>query len=354
MTDMTGNNHPDHKQASKEATDWLILLHDDPQDIELQRVFEAWREKSPANAAAWEAMQQASRAMGRVKPAHAERWQPDLAALRATAGTGAMPSGIFRTHYFNHLNGWRAGGVINRGQAMRWGGLAAAACLLALFLMPGLLLNLRADYASTTAETSTIRLLDDSAVTLAPKSAIAVAYTPNARRIRILAGEVLFDVRPNAERPFEVAIKDIQVTVLGTGFVVRRSDEGADIAVEHGAVRVGYTNAAPPVAETLTAGEAVRVSWAGRTERRTVPVDQIAAWRRNELIARDAPLERVVDRLGAYYAGTIVITSGSLAARPVTGVYDLNDPVSALHAMARAQNAIVRRITPWLIIVSPS
>ena len=349
---MTGNHDPVRKQASKAATDWLILLHDNPEDARLRRAFEAWREKSPANAASWEAMQQASRAMRRVKPAYAERWHPDLAALRATAGTGATPSGIFRTHYFNHLNGWRAGGVINRGQTMRWGGLAAAACLLALFLMPGLLLNLRADYASATAETRTIRLPDDSAITLAPESAITVAYTSDARRIRILAGEAFLAVRPNADRPFQVAIKDIRVTVLGTNFVVRHSDNGANIAVEHGTVRVDH--AASPVTETLTAGEAIRVSWAGRTARHAVPVDRIAAWRRDELIARDAPLGRVVDRLRPYYTGRIIITDGALAARPVTGVYDLNDPVSALSAMARAQNAAVRRVTPWLIIVSPS
>ena len=340
---MTGNHDPARKQASKAATDWLILPHDNPEDAGLRRAFEAWREKSPANAASWEAMQQASRTMDKAKPIHAERWQPGLAELRANT---------FRTHHCSHLHGRRTPGAINRRQAIRFGGIAAAACLPALFLGPGLLLDLRADYASATAETRTIRLPDDSAITLAPESAITVAYTSDARRIRILAGEAFLAVRPDADRPFQVAIKNIRVTVLGTDFVVRHSDNGADIAVEHGTVRVDH--AASPVTETLTAGEAVRVSWAGRTARRAVPVDRIAAWRRDELIARDAPLGRVVDRLRPYYTGRIVITDGALAARPVTGVYDLNDPVSALSAMARAQNAAVRRVTPWLIIVSPS
>ena len=354
---MIDKSDPDLKRASQEATDWLILLRDDPEDAALRRAFEAWREDSSANAAAWEAMQQASDAMDKAQPVHAARWRPALAALRAKAqtdGADAAPSHIVRTRRSSPLNGWRKANWINRRQAIRFGGVAALACILAVLVGPGLLLDLRADYATGTAETRTVRLPDDSAITLAPQSAIAVAYTPGERRIRLLAGAAFFEVAPDAERPFEVAAKMLDVTVLGTGFAVRRGNDGADIAVEHGAVRVGHARAVPPAAETLTAGEAVRLSWAGRAERRTVPVDQIAAWRRDELIARDAPLGRVVDRLRPYYAGRIVITDGALAARPVTGVYDLDDPVSALRAIARAQNAAVRRITPWLIIVSAS
>ena len=355
---MTENIDPVRKRASKEATDWLIVLNDDPEDAGRRRAFEAWLEKSPANAAAWEAMQQASKAMDKARPVHAERWRPALAAFRAKAKTDgadtAAPSNIVRTRHAGSLNGWRIAGRIDRRQAIRFGGVAALACVMAAIVAPGLLLDLRADYATGTAETRTVRLSDDSAVTLAPQSAIAVAYTPGERRIRLLAGAAFFEVAPNAERPFKVAVKTLDVAVLGTGFGVRRGDDGADIAVEHGAVRVGHASAVPPAAETLTAGEAVRVSWAGRAERRTVPADQIAAWRRDELIARDAPLGRVVDRLRPYYAGRIVIMDGALAARPVTGVYDLDDPVSALRAIARAQNAAVRPVTPWLIVVSAS
>ena len=112
--------------------------------------------------------------------------------------------------------------------------------------------------------------------------------------------------------------------------------------------------AVPPVAETLTAGQSVRVSWAGRAERSDGPVDRIAAWRRDQLIARDEPLGAVVDGLRRYYAGKIIVADGVLAAQPVTGVYNLADPVEALRGIARAQNAVVRRITPWVVIVSAS
>lgn len=346
---MTGKTDPIRKRASQEATDWLILLKDDPDDVTLQREFEAWRHKSPVNANAWQAMQQASGAMDRATPVHSDRWKPLLDELRGkTHGddAGDAQPTVIRAQ--------RAVGRIGRRQAIRFGAIAAAACLLAILVGPELLLDLRADYATGTAEVRTIRLLDDSTVTLAPESAIGVSYTAGERRIRLLAGEAFFEVAPNAARPFTVAARAVNVTVVGTGFDVRRGDDGASVAVAHGVVRVDHATAAPPVAEKLTAGQSVRVSWAGRAERSDRPVDQIAAWRRNQLIARDEPFEAVVDELRRYYAGRIIVTNAALAARPVTGVYNLADPVAALRGIARAQNAVVRRVTPWLVFVSAS
>ncbi len=355
---MTGNSDQVQKQASTEATDWLILLKDDPEDGALQQAFEAWRRQSPVNAAAWESMRQASKAMDKATPVHAERWQPALAELRGAAHdddtAGTMPSRIAPTRHANGPKGRHSVGRIGRRQALRVGGIAAVVCLLALVVGPDLWLDLRADYATGTAETKTIRLSDDSTVTLAPRSAITVAYTRGERRIHLLAGETFFQVTPNAGHPFRVTARTIDVTVLGTRFDVRHEDNGATVAVEKGVVRVGRPTADPPVAETLTAGQSVRMSWAGRAERSDQPVDQIAAWRRNQLIARDQPLGAVVDALHRYYTGKIIVTDAALAARPVTGVYNLADPIAALHGIARAQNAVVRRITPWLIFVSAS
>ncbi len=346
---MTGKTDPIRKRASQQATDWLILLKDDPDDAELRRQFEAWRHESPVNATAWEAMQQASRAMDKATPVHSDRWKPLLDELRGETrrdNTGDTRATVVR--------GRHTVGRIGRRTAIRFGAIAAAACLLAILVGPELLLDLRADYATGTAETRTIRLPDDSTVTLAPESAIAVAYTPGERGIRLLAGQAFFEIAPDTGHPFKVATRSVDVTVLGTGFDVRRGDDGASVAVEHGMVRVDHATAAPPVSEALTAGQSVRVSWAGRAERSDRPVDQIAAWRRNQLIARDEPFDAVVDELRRYYAGGIIVTNAALAARPVTGVYNLADPVAALRGIARAQNAVVRRVTPWLIFVSAS
>jgi transmembrane sensor len=84
------------------------------------------------------------------------------------------------------------------------------------------------------------------------------------------------------------------------------------------------------------------------------PASQIAAWRERRLVAQDQPLGEVVDRLRRYYFGAIVVTDAALAGQPVTGVYDLGNPAGALRGIARSQNAVVREITPWLLVVSRS
>lgn len=354
---MAGVTDPIQKQASKEATDWLILLKDDPDDAGLRREFEAWLRKRPINATAWDAMQQASKAMDKAMPVHSDRWEPLLQQMRGDAPNRRafnMRSTIDREWRSTTANGRPFMRRIGRRQAIRFGGIAAAACLFAVLVGPDLLLELRADHATGTAETRTIRLADDSVVTLAPESAIDVAYTPGERRIRLLAGEAFFEVTANPERPFRVATGAVDATVLGTSFDIRRGEDGAKVAVEHGVVRVDHATADPPVSETLTSGQSVQVSWTGRAERSGGPVERIAAWRRSQLIARDEPLGAVVDELRRYYPGKIIVTDEALAARPVTGVYNLSDPVEALRGIARAQNAIVRQVTPWMLIVSAS
>lgn len=354
---MTGNTDPVEKQASKEATDWFILLKDEPDDAVLRREFEAWRQRSSVNATAWDAIQQASKAMDTARPVYSDRWAPALAKLRAqTQGEGAndrRPT-IVGTRRSADARRPSRGARRGRRRAMQVGGLAAAACFLALLVGPDLLRDLGADHATGTAEVRTVKLPDDTAVTLAPESAIAVSYTSAERYVRLLEGEAFFEVTPNAERPFRVAARGVDVAVVGTAFGVRRGDDGTRVAVVEGVVRVSHDGAAPAVAETLVAGQLVQVSWAGQAERSDLPVDRVATWRHNQLIARDQPLGAVVDELRRFYAGRIIVTDAALAARPVTGVYNLADPVAALRGIARAQNAVVRRITPWLVLVSAS
>ena len=42
-----------HRKVAREATDWLLLLSEEPQDMELRRRFEAWRDKSPLHHRVW-------------------------------------------------------------------------------------------------------------------------------------------------------------------------------------------------------------------------------------------------------------------------------------------------------------
>jgi len=325
--------------ASREATEWLIRLQEEPDDEELRRRFERWRRADSLNEEAWRATASTANLIAHATPAFERKWRPYVEDGPRRRGPGRVAS--------KHRSG-------RRRQRRRWqvGALALAGCL-ALLFGPGLVLEMRSDFATATGEVQRIALPDGSAAFLAPESAVALAYDGDARRVDLLAGEAYFEVVPDPSRPFRVMAGEIRTTVLGTEFDVRALGEGTSVAVAEGRVRVDApASGASPVSEVLTLGQSVRIGADGSVVRGTVRSEQIAAWRRQRLIAQDDPVPAVVDRLRPYYAGTILIADGSLDDRTVTGIYDLSDPVAALRAIAGAHGATMRRVTPWILVVS--
>jgi len=325
------------KQAFREAADWLILLQEDPTDGELRRQFDAWHAASGLNAEAWHATQRTADVASAMTPAHADEWGPALLHRRATANRVERPMHERR----------RARRPIAVSAAL----LAIAACI-AMLTMPSLLLRWQADQMTEVAEQRVLDLQDGSRVTLAPSSAIAVAFTPGERRVRLLAGQAFFEVRPDAVRPFRVEARTVEASVLGTSFDMRLDAHGVTVAVQEGVVQIGMQGRS--FVERLKAGDLLRVASEGAIERTSEPPSLVAAWRSGQLLSHDRPLREAVDMLRRYYGGTIMVTDGALANRTVTGVYNLADPEEALRGIVQTHGGRVRHLTPWLLVVSGS
>lgn len=346
-------------QALKEATDWLILLQETPDDPDVQRDFQAWLYRDPDHERAWEATAHTGDLMTSNLAACRATWQPFLSNLRADDTRGDASASVAKVSVLADAPGrWR----LDRGRrraALALAGAAIAASLIAVVIGPDVMTNLEADYRTDTAEIDTIHLADNSEIILAPQSAVRVTYGATERHVDLLRGEAFFEVAHNAKRPFRVGINDVTVTVVGTGFDIRKGYSRTEVAVAHGVVRVanapgGATGQSTSPTETLRAGQSVAVSDWGAMTRGILPVSQVAAWRNHQLIAQDQPLGEVVDRLRPYFDGKIFLVDDGLAARPVTGVYNLDDPLQALRGILRAQNARLRQILPWVTIVSAS
>lgn len=346
--------------TSREATDWLIRLQEDPGDTDLRHRFETWLAESRDNATAWAVTRHAANLIAVTSPVHEAQRRPCLADLGADAARPAMSKHPRDDADDRHRSpagepdgrrSWK------RHPQPRWclglglSGLALVGFVMAL-LLPSLLLQWQADHTTATAQQKTLTLKDGSRIVMAPETALSVHYSATDRHIRLLAGTAFFTVSHEADRPFRVTAGDIETLDLGTAFVVGRSGTGVRIGVTQGSVQVDLNDAATPVAETLTRGQTVTVSWSGVAVRGETPPNQIAAWRSNRLIARDQPLGKVVKQLRPYFTGSIVITDRQLAVRTVTGVFDLDDPENALRGLAEAHGAKVHRITPWLVLVS--
>ncbi|WP_044829385.1 FecR domain-containing protein [Thalassospira sp. HJ] len=351
---MTADAQQIEKIASREATDWFLLLSEEPDDVSLRRDFEAWLAENPVNQTAWYAMQQASEAMDKTKPVLAGKWQPRLAEVRGEAAKPAGAENLTSIASHRRRSGYQASGwKFGRFATLGGGVVALAACLLVAVTGPSVLRGIQSDYATGTAETRTVMLEDGSAITLAPESAVTVSYSADQRTIGLLEGEAFFDVATNPKRPFVVEADEVETTVLGTGFEVLRAQDGVGVSVEHGQVRVDYVkDGISPVMATLEAGQSVHVDWSGAAVRGEKPLSQIATWRAHQLIARDEALGSVVDQMRSYYGGKIVVLGDELSAEPVTGVYNLADPIEALYGIARAGDAEIWQVSPWLVIVS--
>lgn len=311
------------------ASEWIVALHDRPHDAALRHQHQGWLAADPAHQQEWHEALHVWHLLDLTVPAHADLW----AERPAPAVKRRAP--------------WRRMGF----------GLAAAAlaACLALVWAPGLLLSIQADYVSADGQMRSIALPDGSQVQLAPGSALRVGYEPEQRRVELLAGQAFFEVVPNSSAPFTVLSDHVQTTVLGTAFDVQHGPHGVTVAVNRGLVQVAMRpNASTPpfTAQRLAAGEGVYVGEDGTLQGWKTAPALIAAWRQGQLVAKDLPVADAVDRLRHYFKGWIVLADDDLAHQPLTGVYALSDPPAALRAIAAAQGAEVKEISPWILVLS--
>lgn len=180
---------------------------------------------------------------------------------------------------------------------------------------------------------------DGSSVALNTASAIAVDYSRERRRIRLLRGEAVFTVARDAARPFVVAAASGEAVARGTVFAVRKDDEAATVTVLESHVGVSYP-AAGRTAVELSPGEALDYSRRGLGPVRAVDADAATAWRRGKLIFVDRPLGEVIAELNRYHSGRIQIIDGSISSHPVSGVFDTGNPLQALEVIEQTRSAL--------------
>jgi transmembrane sensor len=325
---------PANGNIPRKASEWLVALNEDPDNASLRAQFDAWLAESRAHATDWAQISRTFTVLGHIQPA--DRRTPGAATAARRQAT---------------RNRQRGSTIRRVGRRIALGVTALAACVLLAFAAPDLILRLQASQFTASGEQRTVHLPDGSTIQLAPQSAIQVLYSASARRVRLLNGEAFFQVAHDAARPFTVGAGGLETTDLGTEFNLRSRMDETDIAVRQGLVRVDGADKQLSLCQRLAAGQWLRLDH-GKIEQGTSVAQEIGAWTRGQLIAKDRSVADIVARLRPYYKGIIVIRGAEFARQSVTGVYNLSDPVEALRALARAEGASVHRITPWLVVLS--
>nr|WP_242070532.1 FecR family protein [Pseudomonas mohnii] len=291
---------------------WLSLLHDQPSSGD-QATFSQWLQADPAHAEAyaraqvvWELSEVPARTMA----------DEDASALQG---------------YLDAMDRPRYGNVV------RWSGaLAMAACLLLMISLgtgwqPSRWVDdLGADYVSAPGEIRAVTLADQSQVTLDADSAIAVDFSRGERHVQVRRGAGFFNVTHTGE-PFVVEAGKGRAQVLGTQFEVRLQAHGAKVTVLSG--RVGVTADRNAEQQVLTAGQQVAYGEGLAEKLHAVDSEAQLAWRQGWLNYYKATLADVVQDLGRYYPGRIVLLNDELAKRRVSGSFPSKDPQSVLSSL---------------------
>lgn len=305
----------------RQALDHVLALHAASTDDERHRAVAIWRRADPAHEAAFQEADKVWRLAGRAQPARAASWTK-------------MP-------------------VVPSRRRMLVGGAALAAAFAGILFMTPLGHRLRGAETSGAGETRVIALPDGSRMTLGPGSVAAIDYAGPIRAIDLIAGIAFFDVVANAARPFAVRAGDVVITVVGAAFEVRRIASKIAIAVAQGVVDVKHSVTTALRRDELHAGDWMIID----TETHSVEsghgeAGAVATWRAGILVVEDRSIREVVEEVGRWYAGAIVIIDENLARRRVSGTLDLRDPEAALKAVLALYGGRVDKITPWALVLS--
>jgi transmembrane sensor len=329
----------EYEQAELEAAIWLIRLSEAPDDHVTKMEFTHWLTQRDINKTLFEQTQASSNVLESIQPTTSESWP---VAHTDTLTPAQDPQGHSWLSIFSRWSPLGKKSVL----------AATFACCLLLIFFPQLILHLEADYTTSTAEQKTITLSDGSQITLAPKSALTVDFSPHQRRLNLLKGKAFFDVTPNPDRPFIVMSGQTQTTVLGTAFNIKRTNIGTRVSVEEGYVQVKDYSTAHTISEQLQAGDQLQVTWHQSSVRSQLNPADIALWRTGKLVARNLSIGELIDILRSYYKGSIIVQAPNFEALHVSGLYELNQPEKTLNNLADSYNAKVTKISPWLLIIS--
>lgn len=306
-----------------EAWNWVLRVQDESVSQEDLADWLRWYESEETHKAVFDELQafwqQIDRVTDEPKPLPAELWLGGLAlspseAEQLLAQDRNEPSHPRR---FRRRPG-------RRRPPMPALAAGAAACVIGLLLVwPSVQRNLTHEGQPQQVVTASpmapppvaqvTTLPDGSRAELAPKSVLAVQYTPRQRLLQLQDGEGYFTVAHNKQRPFIVQVGPLRVRAVGTAFNVRSAGERTVVTVSDGTVEVYPASGEharltdpPNDAVRVTAGSEVTWTKNGPVVAMVDPTHALA-WREGRLEYLNEPLASAVADLNRYSTHRIVI-----------------------------------------------
>ena len=190
-----------------------------------------------------------------------------------------------------------------------------------------------------------VKLLDGSVITLNTDSQLNVNYGAGYRNVRLLQGEVMFDVARDPDRPFVVDAGLRRIEAVGTAFAVRIEPDSVAVIVTEGRVRVFEPppddKSAAPVNSPilLDSGKRiviVREHAAPQPDAEPVSSQEIQrqlAWREGLLDFSETPLHEVIREVSRHTSLKIEVSDPSLRTLEFNGLFRTGDTATLFMAL---------------------
>ncbi|MBC7827859.1 MAG: FecR family protein [Chitinophagaceae bacterium] len=162
-------------------------------------------------------------------------------------------------------------------------------------------------------------LPDGSFVMLNKNSSISYTrkFKGNKRKVD-LKGEAFFTVTPNKEKPFEISVNGITVTVVGTSFNIKSMGGKTEVVVETGVVKVTRNRKTVE----LRPNEKLITSTTDSTLVKEKVTDKLHQYYRSkEFVCDNTPLWKLVEVLNEVYDANIIVERNELRSLPLTTTF---------------------------------
>ena len=332
-----------NREISEQAADWAVRLDSGALSKAEQKALADWLRTSPLHIDEFLLASTTLGGFGFVDPDK----QIDVDALLKAASAEVIPMEPLAPTTDRPVRGW------HRMAATALLSLVAVATTASLvwWTQPAEISQPAGQWYETgLGEQRSIQLADSSVVHINTQSRLKVDYTEAERRIELVFGEAMFEVEPNAERPFRVWAGGTVAEALGTTFNVRVEDEVAIVSVVEGTVKVdkraletasaqqSLPKPAPPTEVHASAPRTEVILSIGEiasvpSSDDVVNIDQdtieaITSWRERKLVFEGDRLDVIAAEFNRYNRTQLVVSDTDLASVKFTGVFDADDPDS--------------------------
>ena len=302
---------PPQKRSVDEASEWLAKL-DRTLSASEQQELETWLAQHPENrrallrlASLWDKMDSLSRLSELFPSAHPRQRR----RFRYSAIAASLAMVVI------------AGGLVLQYSAEPQSTPADPA-----------IANVTRLYETAIGERSTVRLPDQSVLTLNTNSLVNVTYNDVQRILGLDRGEMSIEVAHDSRRPLSVFAGQKQVRAVGTAFNVQILDEAqVELIVTDGTVMVvdedEPAGSAPATARTVTKGEKVLLG----VDRETISKVSDSAlsaelsWRQGNLIFRGETLAAAIAEVSRYTPVKFEIADERLKELRIGGLFKAGD-----------------------------